>query len=172
MEPESDKAERYPINWVTWYQAFAFCAWDGGWLPTEAEWEYAAGGGSEQRLYPWAGGEASDAVRLPANYVSNHNALPLAVGSEPLGNGKWGQSDLAGSVNEWVFDWYAESYVVPCDNCANMTPTVYTNINPPGQYRVVRGGSWADPYDVITARLRRHKTPSGKAGLRCARSTK
>jgi formylglycine-generating enzyme required for sulfatase activity len=148
---------------VTWYQAFAFCLWDGGWLPTEAEWEYAAAGGSEARLYPW-GGQATDDSGLPANYSGNRSSLQLPVGSEPLGNGKWGQSDLAGSVNEWVLDWYADSYPVPCEDCAN--------IDPPQAYRVMRGGDWADFYYVLVTTVRLTRTPQGKAGLRCARAAK
>lgn len=42
-----------PANCIDWYTAFAFCAWDGGRLPTDAEWGFATEGGSEQRRYPW-----------------------------------------------------------------------------------------------------------------------
>jgi formylglycine-generating enzyme len=45
--------EDLPINCVDWYEAFGFCAWDDGRLATEAEWGYAAAGGSEERRYPW-----------------------------------------------------------------------------------------------------------------------
>jgi formylglycine-generating enzyme len=62
--------ELRPITNVTWFEAFAFCAWDGGRLPTNAEWNYAAAGGSEQRLYPWSATTITDAN---ASYDCNYS---------------------------------------------------------------------------------------------------
>lgn len=62
--------ENRPITNVTWFMAFAFCAWDGGRLPTNAEWNYAAAGGSEQRLYPWTGTTIDESY---ASYDCDHS---------------------------------------------------------------------------------------------------
>ena len=52
--PAPGSIENRPITNVTWFDAYAFCIWDGGFLPSEAEWNYAAAGGNEQRVYPWS----------------------------------------------------------------------------------------------------------------------
>jgi formylglycine-generating enzyme required for sulfatase activity len=130
--------ESLPINCVSWFEAFAFCVWDGGRLPTSAEWNYAAAGGTDQRLYPWSspassatispdyaaydctghGGSAKhdDAGDLLCNI---HDILPVGSKS-PKGDGMWGQSDLAGNVYEWVLDGFTEGYPLPCDDCAEL----------------------------------------------------
>jgi formylglycine-generating enzyme required for sulfatase activity len=129
--------ESRPMNCVTWYDAMAFCIWDGGYLSTEAEWNYAAAGGAEQRAYPWstpAGALGID--RLHASFADRSTTPPsclgdgmpdctvadlVPVGTKPLGNGRWGQSDLAGNVEEWTLDWYNE-YELPCTDCASLIP--------------------------------------------------
>jgi formylglycine-generating enzyme len=103
--------ETKAISCVNWHEAFAFCIWDGGRLPTEAEWEYAAAGGDENRLYPW-GNATLDCTRAnaspPTVYTPRTYCSPgpegsvLPVGSMPLGNARWGHSDMSGNLWEWT----------------------------------------------------------------------
>lgn len=152
--------ENRPINCITWYEAFAFCIFDGGRLPTEAEWNYAAAGGNEQREYPWSQPSISYAHAV-------YDGLPIAdVGSRaPTGNGKWAQADLAGNVMEWVLDMYASPYVSSsCNNCANFS----------GSSRVLRGGSWLNSNTSDLSTWKRIGVfPFDRydnVGARCARS--
>lgn len=117
--------DNLPIIGLNWYEAEAFCIWDGGRLPTEAEWNYAASGGAEQRVFPWGnsapGPDTARAVydcRYKGSGVCNGSSDLAPVGSSPSGNGKWGQSDLAGNVMEWVQDGFAQTYPMPCTNCS------------------------------------------------------
>src|SRR5690606_4119185 len=83
--------EEKAMNCLSWYQTFAFCAWDGGHLPTEAEWEYAAAGGSYNRLYPWGSAEPNCSL---ANMSTCDLEVEL-VGNAALGNARWGHADFA-----------------------------------------------------------------------------
>ncbi|MGH7434720.1 MAG: formylglycine-generating enzyme family protein [Polyangiaceae bacterium] len=106
--------ERLPINCVSWYEAYAFCIWDGGFLPSEAEWGYAAAGGAEQREYPWgsmAPGVDNQYAIYDCLYPSGpdgsnaclHGVKNIApVGTASLGAGRWGQLDLALPGFGWV----------------------------------------------------------------------
>ncbi len=167
--------ESLPMDCITWYEAMAFCAWDDGFMPTEAEWNYAAAGGNEQRTYPWSSPPGFLGIDCSyANYydgtgfcVDPPNGAANQVGSEsPKGDGKFGQSDLGGNVFEWVLDWYAP-YANPCSDCANLTPTFN---------RVIRGGAFGPGEDSLRTANRDESAPSardsgtGEFGVRCART--
>jgi formylglycine-generating enzyme required for sulfatase activity len=156
--------EGLPIAAVNWFEAFAFCVWDGGRLPTEAEWEYAAAGGDENRLYPWGN---SSTEPLPARYSATAARVPVAVGLYPGGNGRWGHADLAGSVLEWVLDSYARDWYTTtesgCSDCANLSDDTR---------RVSRSSSiYVDP-PYLRSAWRVDSDSGGRVGhgLRCARS--
>jgi formylglycine-generating enzyme required for sulfatase activity len=166
--------ENLPINCETWQEAYAFCIWDGGFLPSEAEWNYAAGGGEGsggQRVFPWSRPSKNTTIDCSyANYrdcptKQKSRIAPNKVGSEsPAGDGAYGQTDLAGNVWEGTLDTYATAYVTPCSDCVNLAT---------GSLRVSRGGSFADdPVNLETSPRDRH-APSerrGDVGFRCARS--
>ena len=164
--------ENLPITCIDWYEAFAFCAWDGGRLATQAEWEYAAAGGSEERVYPWGSTDPGANANL-AVWSCFYNGTGACsgimniapVGSVPAGNGKWGQSDLAGNLWEWVFDWQSWSYAVPCDDCAAITAS---------SGRVYRGGGFlSQSASVLRATYSTGYNPDGRVydvGARCART--
>jgi formylglycine-generating enzyme required for sulfatase activity len=138
----SAQSESLPLPCLSWFAAEAFCIWDGGRLATDAEWDYAASGGDEQRPYPW-GSAAPDCAH------ANSGAAPCGdqvnrVGSEsPLGDGRYGQADLAGNLREWTQDWFFPHNQsndpvyssTTCVNCAELTP--YGD-------RIFWGGSFVD----------------------------
>ncbi len=166
--------ERKPVNCINWWQAYAFCIWDGGFLPSEAEWNYAAAGGSQQRVYPWSSPPASAAIDCSrANYVDVGCASPqiVDVGSKSPGLGPWLHADLAGNVWEWVLDGresFASPYVVPCNDCID--PWVGTAL---GSSRAIRGGGFDNDATFQRVSERSQGIQSlgkGHTGMRCARS--
>ena len=168
--------ESYAMNCMTWYDAFAFCAWEGKRLPTNAEWEYVAAGGEENRLFPWG----SDAP-TPAHANSllgkdtsgtweEWNAMQFVpVGGYPLGIGRFGHMDLAGNMAEWALDAVEpDAYVTgtaPCNDCADLTPG-------PSGFRVLRGGNIHSRERDLRSAGRGLGEPHVQAdgvGFRCAR---
>jgi|GEM_PF-747077 len=162
--------EARPLSCVSWFEAMAFCAAEGKRLPTEAEWEYAASGGAEQRPYPW-GDEPPSIERAVFGCLFDGEPscsdadLPVA-GSLQKGAGRFGQLDLAGSVWEWTQDAYAPYRDGACDGCAVLT----TDESP----RVFRGGDFKfeDPTSLraSTRYAFLPAFPDPTRGFRCARS--
>lgn len=181
--------DNHPINCVDWAQADAYCRWQGGRLPTEAEWEYAARG-RDGRVYPWGNGAPGHTLLNGAGSESRALVLRLSrtasqtgwnvlypgddgwastapVGSFPAGASPFGLLDMAGNVNEWTADWFvgrdpSEAIDAPGDAGA--------------QRRVIRGGSWIsnDPSKVrVTHRNRDLPTHRDvRVGFRCARDAR
>jgi len=176
--------EQLPITCVSWPLAFAFCAWDGGRLPTEAEWNYAAAAGGEQRPYPW-GSQAPDASRAVYGCLGDGSGNGCAFGDilpvgsrSPQGDGKsWldgAQADLAGSMWEWVLDAAnfnnccdAGYATTDCTDCADLTSGVGASA------RVQRGGCFTSAPLYLSTAARYNGNPTGPCadlgGFRCAR---
>jgi formylglycine-generating enzyme required for sulfatase activity len=160
--------ENKPMNCIDWYEAFAFCAWDGGRLPTEAEWNYAAAGGSEQRQYPWSNPPSS--TTIDSTYAVYGGAPLAGVGSKSAqgkGDGKWGQADLTGGVWEWNLDWFVDiNLMLPCSNCA-------TVVQGATSFRGNRGGSWFGGGVNLLSSYPSNGDPANHihdVGARCART--
>jgi formylglycine-generating enzyme required for sulfatase activity len=157
--------EHQPITCLTWYEAFAFCAWDGGRLPTYAESNFASSGGSDQRFYPWsvppmaATVDTSYAVYCPLGGCKG----PADVGTKsPKGDARWLQADLTGNVSHFVLDAYG-SLPLPCVDCVNFA----------GSARAIRGGDFSetDPSFVQSVWVGSigPTTRDVRFGVRCAR---
>jgi formylglycine-generating enzyme required for sulfatase activity len=160
--------ERHPVNCVTWAQARAYCAWSGGRLPSEAEWEVAARGPG-RRVYPWGdsppgpallnacGGECA-APGDQALYPKGDGFPTSApVGSFPAGRSPEGLLDMAGNVWEWTESRYCPYDRPTCDD----------------PRRVLRGGAWnVTRPEFLRAAYRFRSPPSFRydlVGFRCAR---
>ena len=154
-------ADDYPIVFINWADAEAFCQWlstkekKSYRLPTEAEWEKAARGGLEGKKYPW-GDDPPDGSQC--NFADRKTDLPWTdksaddgyaytapVGSFPP-NG-YGLYDMAGNVWEWCQDWFDWDYY---KNSPAGNPKGASS----GIDRSIRGGSWSNDANIIRCAFR------------------
>lgn len=161
---------RSPINCITYAEAFAFCIYDGGRLPTEAEWAFTAAGGAELRMQPFSVPPSQLLSSSPERF-QGYATGPTLVGSHPAGLGLFRHEELLGNVAEWVRDAYVSPYPsVPCTNCMIDAPDASAPRTARGTGFGRDPSTWSgsvpprntmrDPYDPATR--------TWDVGVRCA----
>ena len=176
----------HPVVHVTYDDAEAYCKWAGKVMPTEAQWEFAARGGLNQKVYVW-GDQPDHHKNKMMNYwegdfpyensgADGHLITSPVDSYSPNGNGLY---DMAGNVWEWVSDWYHPRYyeVSAKENPTGVIKEHSLDPNEPGiPKRVVKGGSFLCSENYCTgfrpsARMATDpRSSSNHTGFRCVMS--
>ena len=156
--PEIDLPDE-PVVGVSWKDAAAYAAWAGKRLPTEAEWEYAARGGTIGRKYPWG-----DSFDPKCANVGSFGIAPV----KSFRPNDYGLYDMVGNVWEWCSDWYSQEYYGESPRENPPGPSV-------GKYKVLRGWAWYCAPDQVKVTKRHNSHPSSTSysyGFRCVKPAK
>jgi iron(II)-dependent oxidoreductase len=142
-----------PVQHVTYFEAEAYAAWAGARLPTEAEWEKACAWDpavGRRRRFPWG---ASEPTGQLAN-LGGDALRPAPVGAYPAGASAYGVEQMLGDVWEWTSS--------PLRPWPGFTPMIYERYTKPffdGDYKILRGGSWAVAAGILRPSFRNWDHP-------------